>query len=135
MRQCAMWSELFPPANLKMPPTYKSPPQTTMSPDSSVAKPLPSPVQVAPFHFAMNCGATFPDTYRSLPLVAIPRINPGRPPPKESHFVPSHFATFTAGTPPTDEMNPPPAYSVVPLIASEVTYEPGGSVPEPSADQ
>src|SRR5688572_24907526 len=98
-----------PPAVLNIPPAYTSVPETAS--DSTVRSiPVPMLTHDVPFQRAMLFrdpasvkwppASTFvPDTAIAL-TKSLPRVP--RPDPIADHALPSHLATFLAGTPPAD---------------------------------
>jgi hypothetical protein len=138
-----------PPAVVKEPPAYRSPPDTasacTASAYTQLLIPEPSADQLLPSHLAMFLAGLppavvkLPPAYTSPPDTASAATSgsPPIPEPSGDQLLPFHLATKLAAVPPA-VVKWPPAYRSLPDTASADTHgvHPWAApIPEPSGDQ
>src|SRR5262245_58666537 len=94
-----MYADIFPPAVLKSPPTYKSLPDI-VSACTLPFTPDPRAAQLLPFHLAIELAGMSPavvkepPAYRSLPETASADTREFIPEPSVDQPVPFHLATI-----------------------------------------
>src|SRR6266545_3871660 len=113
--QCAMRLAATPPAILKRPPAYTSPPMTTIA-FTLLLTPPPIGNHSMPLWRAMLvdwllgeklAAAKLPPANTSLPRTAIAETEPGIPLPRADQLVPFQRAMLLADTPPAFVKIPP----------------------------
>src|ERR1041385_3819654 len=120
----------LPPAELKEPLAYRSLPETakarTLAEEAPLVIPGPSPIQLVPFHLAIQLTVLppavrkVPPTYRSEPDSASAETSLSTPVPNADQLLPLHLATRLAAMPPA-VVKAPPAYTLEPDTASAYT--------------
>src|SRR6266568_2915852 len=100
-----MYGDTFPPTVAKLPPAYRSLPDTA-SASTVLFIPEPRADQLLPSHLAMLLAAlppavvNCPPAYRLLPATASAATKPSIPEPSADQLLPFHLAMELAAMPP-----------------------------------